>query len=188
MADYKKCIPVVLKAEGGYCNDPQDSGGPTKYGVCLVFARDTKDYRLFDKDQDGDIDKQDIKMLTIDDATEAFHKYFWVKLGLDDEPSDKVGLVVFDIAVNHGIANAGMMVQRALNKMGNNLTVDKKIGPKTLAALHAADPDEFCDQVLKVRENFYYKIVENRPSQKVFLKGWLNRIKNLRKVLKDFED
>ena len=110
-------------------------------------------------------------MLTIDDATEAFHKYFWVKLGLDDEPSDKVGLVVFDIAVNHGIANAGMMVQRALNKMGNNLTVDKKIGPKTLAALHAADPDEFCYQVLKGRENFYYKIVENRPSQKVFLKG-----------------
>ena len=55
--------------------------------------------------------------------------------------------------------------------MGNNLVVDKKVGPKTLAALHAADPDEFCDQILIVRENFYHKIVANRPSQKVFLKG-----------------
>ena len=171
MADYKKCIPIILKAEGEYSNDAADSGGPTKWGVCLAFARDTKDYRLFDKDQDGDIDIRDIKKLTIEDATEAFHDYFWQKFNLDDEPSNKKALCIFDISVNHGLANAGMMIQRALNKMGNNLVVDKKVGPKTLAALHAADPDEFCDQILKVRENFYYKIVENRPSQKVFLKG-----------------
>ena len=111
-----------------------------------------------------------------------------MKFNLDNEPSNKAALVIFDIAVNHGNANAGMMMQRALNKMGNDLVVDKKVGPKTIAALHAADPDEFCEQILKVRENFYYKIVENRPSQKVFLKGWLNRIKNLKKILINFED
>ena len=93
------------------------------------------------------------------------------KFKLDDEESNKKALVIFDISVNHGLANAGMMMQRALNKMGNDLVVDKKVGPKTLAALHAADPDEFCDEILKVRENFYHKIVANRPSQKVFLKG-----------------
>ena len=142
---------------------------------------------MVDVDKNGVINREDIKKLTIDDATKIFKRHFWDKLKLDDEPSDKVGLVVFDIAVNHGLGNAGMMVQRALNKMGNNLVVDKKIGPKTLAALHAADPDEFCDVVLKVRENFYYKIVENRPNQRCFLKGWLNRIKNLRKALKDFD-
>ena len=171
MADYKRCIPVIIAAEGCYSEDAADTGGPTKWGVCLAFAKDTNNMRLFDKNLDGKITKSDIKMLTIEDASEIFKRYFWDKFKLDDEESNKKALVIFDISVNHGLANAGMMIQRALNKMGNNLVVDKKVGPKTLAALHAADPDEFCDQVLKVRENFYYKIVENRPSQKVFLKG-----------------
>ena len=171
MADYKKCIPIILKAEGGLCEDKYDTGGITNWGVCLAFAKDTKDYKLFDKDNDGDIDRYDIIKLTIDDATEAFKKYFWDKFKLDNEVSNKKSLVIFDIAVNHGLANAGMMMQRALNKMGYDLVVDKKVGPKTLAALHSADPDEFCDKILEVRENFYYKIVQNRPNQKCFLKG-----------------
>ena len=188
MADYKRCIPIILKAEGGLTEDKYDTGGITNWGVSLAFAKDTKDLNLFDKDFDGDIDRYDIQKLTIEDATEAFKKYMWDKFNLDNEPSNKVALTIFDIAVNHGNANAGMMIQRALNRMGNNLVIDKKVGPKTLTALHAADPDEFCDEILKVRENFYYKIVENRPNQRCFLKGWLNRIKNLRKVLQDFED
>ncbi len=171
MADYKKCIPVIIAAEGKYSNDPADSGGPTKWGVCLTFAKDTGDLELIDKNGDKRITIDDIKKLTIEDASEIFKKYFWDKFKLDDEESNKKALVIFDISVNHGLANAGMMMQRALNKMGNNLVVDKKVGPKTLSALHAADPDEFCDEILKVRENFYHKIVANRPSQKVFLKG-----------------
>lgn len=75
MADYRKSIPVILKNEGGLTDDPYDAGGITNYGVCLRFAQDTGDLELFDVDHDGKITREDIKKLTIDDATEAFKKY-----------------------------------------------------------------------------------------------------------------
>ena len=77
MADYKRCIPVIIAAEGCYSEDATDTGGPTKWGVCLAFAKDTNNMRLFDKNLDGKITKSDIKMLTIEDASEIFKRYFW---------------------------------------------------------------------------------------------------------------
>ena len=35
MAHLENFIPLVLKWEGGYVNDPADAGGPTKMGVTL---------------------------------------------------------------------------------------------------------------------------------------------------------
>jgi lysozyme family protein len=78
MADYKLCIPVILRAEGELSDDPADAGGITKWGVCLRFAKDTKNLELFDKDGDGDIDRNDIKKLTIEDATEASRSIFGI--------------------------------------------------------------------------------------------------------------
>lgn len=186
MADYRKCIPVILKHEGGYCEDEHDAGGATNWGVSLAFAKDTGDLELFDKDDDGDIDRLDIRKLTIEDATRAFKKYFWDKLKLDDEPSNRVALTIFDAAVNHGIWNCSNMVQKTLVDIGFNIAIDGKIGPKTLKALHAADEQIFCNEFHNIRERFYYKIVERKPTQKVFLKGWLNRIKSMKKILEDF--
>ena len=77
MADYKRCIPIIIEHEGGYCNDPADSGGPTKWGVCLTFAKDTGDLELIDKNGDKRITVDDIKKLTIEDASEIFKRYFW---------------------------------------------------------------------------------------------------------------
>lgn len=189
MANYEKAFPVILKFEGGLCDDPEDSGGITKYGVCLEFAKDTHDLKLFDKDGDGDIDRQDIKKLSVDDASRAFKKYFWDKYQLDDLDSNKMALVVFDSAVNHGRGNATAFIQKTLNKFGYHLMVDGLWGPKTRNALQTVDdPDEFCAQMISLRRKFYNTIVENRPKQKVFLKGWLNRLKSLQQVLAKWED
>lgn len=186
MANYLKCIPVILENEGGLVDNPNDTGGITNFGVSLRFAKDTNDLEIFDVDNDNDIDRQDIINMTMDRAVEGFKKYFWDKFKLDQEPSDKVALVIFDIAVNHGNGNASSMIQKALVDMGFKIAIDGIVGPKTLAALHQADPDSFIDTILNVRERFYRKIVERRPSQKVFLKGWLNRCNHLREIVHDF--
>lgn len=94
MADYSRCIPIIIQHEGVYSEDPEDTGGPTKYGVCLTFAKDTNNMRLFDKNLDGKITKADIKMLTLEDATNIFKAYFWDKYRLDEEPSNKKALVI----------------------------------------------------------------------------------------------
>jgi len=37
--------------------------------------------------------------------------------------------------------------------------------------------DVFLKALIEERKNYYLLIVESRPSQKVFLKGWMNRVK-----------
>ena len=180
MADYQLCIPIVLENEGGLVDNPNDRGGITNYGVSLRFAEGTGDMELFDVDHDGDIDREDIKKLSIEDATEGFKKYFWDKFDLDNESSDAVSLCIFDVAVNHGNKNAANMIQKALVEMGYNIAIDGKVGPRTLAALHSANEEKFIERLLDVRSRFYDRIVERNPSQIVFLKGWKNRIKHLR--------
>jgi hypothetical protein len=41
------------------------------------------------------------------------------------------------------------------------------------------DPQKYLD----VRQEFFKKIVANKPSQSIFLKGWLNRVEGLRKII-----
>ena len=56
----------ILKAEGGFVNDPDDPGGPTNYGVTLNTLK-----RLgHDLNQDGRVDIADLKQLS---ATQAVH-------------------------------------------------------------------------------------------------------------------
>ena len=50
----------ILKAEGGFVNDPDDPGGPTNYGVTMKTLR-----RLgHDFNQDGRVDISDLKQLS----------------------------------------------------------------------------------------------------------------------------
>ena len=34
-----RTIDAILRAEGGYVNDPQDKGGETNYGIIVAVAR-----------------------------------------------------------------------------------------------------------------------------------------------------
>ena len=188
MAVYTNAIKYTLDFEGGLSDNPNDSGGITNHGVSLAFASSTGNRKLFDKDHDGDIDRNDIKLLTTEDAIEAFKIYFWDPIDLDDLDSEKKAFLVFDANVNHGLGNSIPMIQRTCNKLGYKLDIDGKYGPKTKCALEECDEYDFCNTFLDVRENFYYKIVERRSSQKVFLRGWLNRINQLRDIIKTYPD
>lgn len=89
---------LIVEVEGKeYTNDPTDPGGPTKIGVTLATARKLG----FDLDNDGDVDEEDVKLITETEARIAFVSLYWNKVGADAMPVG-VDILAADLAYNSG--------------------------------------------------------------------------------------
>ena len=183
MAEFKKSIIYTLGYEGWdiMTDDPSDKGGATRYGISLNFAQGTDDLDTFDLNNDSQITKEDIKLLTSEKALEIYKEYFWDIAKLDNLSSDKKAFIFFDAIVNHGLKNATGLAQKTLIDLGFNIKFDKTFGKNTFNALEQANEDEFVKVFLQKRKNFFNAIVKNNPSQRKFIKGWLNRIEKCRR-------
>tara|TARA_R110000765_G_scaffold37054_2_gene82327 strand:- start:204 stop:581 length:378 start_codon:yes stop_codon:yes gene_type:complete len=85
---------------------------------------------------------------------------------------------VLDMAVNHGANRAYKILQTALNKLlGSELVVDGYFGKMSWNALDRvlSDLSGLNNSLVFARIDFYNAIVKRDDTQKVFLKGWLNR-------------
>lgn len=114
--------------------------------------------------------RQDVKKMTQAEAGQIYRGLFWERIQGDGIENQFVADIFFDGHVNHGGTGIRLM-QRILG-----VKVDGKVGPITLAAINARDPEMLYVQYRKARRDFYLQIVKNRPNQEVFLKGWLRRI------------
>lgn len=56
------------------------------------------------------------------------------------------------------------------------VTADGIVGPKTIDAVNAQDPKTLFTKVYNARADHFNAIVKANPSQKKWLKGWMNRI------------
>ena len=57
---------------------------------------------------------------------------------------------------------------------------DGIVGDKTIFAVNAYNQRDLFDYIKTERIAFVHNIVENNPSQKKFLQGWVNRINSLK--------
>lgn len=165
MADISKLAPIIAKWEGGFINDPLDSGGATNMGITIATWRNVG----YDKDGDNDIDTQDIKLLDQKDFEKVLRIY-WDRWKADQIVNQSLANVLVDWVWGSG-AWGIKIPQRILN-----LTVDGKVGPKTITAVNNADASKLFSQIYAARINFLDGIVQRNPSQKRFIKGWKNRL------------
>lgn len=162
--NFDQAFKVVVGLEGGYSNDSVDAGGETKYGISK---------RAFPK--------EDIKNLTIDRAKAIYKQYYWNRCGCDDIKSYAIALQIFDIAINCGVGMAGKLVQRAINETSKVKTKeDGVIGSRTIANINVSDVKTLNNNLVAKRIGYYYAIVSAKPTQKKFLRGWLNRAEKFR--------
>jgi lysozyme family protein len=171
MANVKLLVPFILKWEGGFVNDPVDAGGATNMGVTIATWRSVG----YDKDGDGDIDVTDLKLITKEDVVNRVLKpHYWDRWKADQIESQSVANILVDWVWGSGVHGI-KIPQRLLG-----VTQDGIVGPKTLAALNAQDPRTLFDRIKQEREVFFNNIVKNNPKQKRFIKGWLNRLNDLK--------
>ena len=159
-------------------NDRVDPGGITNFGISLRFAIGTKDLALFDIDLDGDIDAEDIRKLSVEDATEAYREYFYEKLWRIDELKDEhLAAQLFDMAVNSGSKPAVKILQAIVG-----CKQDGKMGNMTIGAANAfINPGIF---YATGRESFYRNLVAHNYKFSKYINGWLNRVQDTRSYFK----
>lgn len=166
---FNKAFNNSLAHEGGFVNDPADSGGATKYGITL------KTYR--EKHPEATIDA--IKNLTVKDAEDFYFKEFWLRYGYDRITIEDLAVKIFDAAINMGAQQAHICLQRALNCVGFKLVEDGHIGEQTLNALnHGGNPEWQFAILCAYRSElagFYRLLAEKKSQNKKFLNGWLKK-------------
>ena len=153
-------LGIVLKNEGGFVNDPDDSGGATNKGITIG----TLSSHLR---REASID--DVKNISDEQVESIYKKSYWSKVLADKLPTG-LDVVVADMAVNAGVSRAAKLLQRAVGAVQ-----DGSIGPNTLKSVEklvqAHGADALVAKYSKHRANFY-----NSLNQPKFIKGWLNRV------------
>jgi lysozyme family protein len=165
---FAACLTEVLKFEGGYSNHPSDHGGATMRGVTQAV------YDEF-RQRAGQLTRS-VRLVDDVELEAIYRRGYWDPVHGDDLP-DGLDLVTFDTAVNSGPRRAVELLQRALK-----IPVDGLYGPGTTAAVAACKPLATVEAYVGARLGFYLRLVRKNPSQRVFLKGWMNRLRAVKQL------
>lgn len=157
-------VPLILKWEGGYVDDPVDRGGCTNMGVTIGSYR----HYINSKGTCADL-----KKLTREQFVLVFSQ-FWNRWKADEIHNQQLANILVDWVFNSG--TWGIRIPQRL--LG--VKEDGIVGPVTLAALNSQDPRSFHAKVWAARLKFYEDIVRRDASQKRFLRGWKNRLNDYR--------
>jgi len=172
MATINKYLPLLFKWEGGYVNDPADSGGPTNQGVTLK----TWQAYGYDKTGDGVIDEADLKRIRQEEIVEyILRPHYWNRWRADEIRSQAIANILVDWVWCSG--KYGITFPQAI------LSVPKDgiVGTKTLAAVNNyPDQEALFEKIKQTRRAYFNMICIDRPANKRFLKGWLNRLNDFK--------
>ncbi|NBW23535.1 MAG: hypothetical protein EBR82_87895 [Caulobacteraceae bacterium] len=83
-----------------------------------------------------------------------------------------------DMAFNRGMGGATKYIQRGLNALGQNVSVDGALGPKTLQAIGQVQPQALMRAASDAQLQDEYKMLQNNPARKKFIAGLESRIRN----------
>ena len=155
--NFEAALAAVLHHEGGFSNHKDDPGGMTNLGC-------TK--RVWEEWVGHPVDEKAMRALTPEDVAPLYKKKYWDAVRGDDLP-DGVDYIVFDTAINSGPGRAIKFLQGCVGA-----DMDGALGPKTMAAVRAADPKQLVEDYAKRRLSF----LQDLPTWGTFGKGWSRRV------------
>lgn len=175
-AHFDNSMDRLMVLEGHkFTNDPNDAGGPTKFGVSKLAYPD-----------------EDIEQLTYGRAKELYRADFWLPIGGDDIEDEEICFQLFEHAVHSDPPRrprrAVRSAQLGLIILDQIVTFDGVMGPRTTLAINSC---AYPAVLLKLMNGFqysqlvvgakgeleFYDMVFDRLSQlRAYLRGWLRRI------------
>lgn len=156
-------IRAIIAREGGWVNDPDDSGGPTNHGITLEMWREYKGYY-------DNYSRYPAKKASLRDATDAevmdFYRWYFSTQGLAeliDEfsiPDELVPLV---------------MDMRTLHSMDGCREILADARAIACESLLEAPIDHVEVFIAFARMRYMLEVAERRPKDRKFVRGWMHR-------------
>lgn len=151
----------VLKAEGGYSNNPHDPGGPTMLGVTM------RNWAVW---TGRAVTIADMHALTPAMVLPFYKANYWRPINGDKLPPS-IALLVYQAGVNEGVKRAAELLQEIV---GTNQ--DGDIGSVTLAAVRNKIMAIGNTALMTLYCNGLRAYYRSLPTFATFGTGWLNRV------------
>jgi lysozyme family protein len=169
-ANYDACIDKVLEYEGGYQNDPDDSGN---WSLCEVGRGENRGTNR--GISSCSYPDEDIAGMTEERAREIYRSDFWDPIQGDELPAGP-DLCTFDGSVNSGRSRGVQWLQRAVG-----VEDDGVVGPLTIEAANEADDHVTIDRMCDDRLEF----LRGLSTWDLYGKGWTARVEDVRATAHD---
>lgn len=167
--DFASALERVLNYEGGFTDDPDDPGGATNLGIVQT------EYDRY-RSRKG-LSKQSVRHITREEAAEIYEKEYWVA-SRAAYLNDPLAYVVFDTAVNFGVGRSNDFLNQAFGYPSSTVWNDKVSG-----RIHNVDQARIALAMIGMRMEYRGRRVLQNATQVKFLKGWLNRDRDLLNVV-----
>lgn len=98
---------------------------------------------------------KDVKDITFDEADEIYYKEYYKASGADKIKDKNLAYLHYDSAINHGVGRAKQFLEKSEGDF---------------------------DKYYALRKKYYDNRIVERPNQKVFYNGWVDRINRIKKM------
>jgi lysozyme family protein len=153
--DFKECLELILKSEGGWVNNPADPGGETNLGVTKRVWEEYVGHPV-----------ESLKNLTKEDVAPLYEQKYWRPTYCEVLPRG-LSLLIFSMGINAGPGRGVKLLQSCIG-----CVADGVIGPRTMELIKSANVANLIQKYSDARRD-YYKSLKTFP---IFGKGWLSRV------------
>jgi len=155
--NFDQCFELVLEHEGKYVNDPRDPGRRTNMGVTQ---------RAWEAYLNRSVTESEMQTLTPENVKPFYKTQYWDRIKGDQLPAG-IDYAAFDLAVNSGTSRAAKWLQEIAGVVADGI-----IGPKSMEAIKACNPEEVIEVLCDMRMDF----LERLATFDTFGKGWKIRV------------
>lgn len=167
MSDYGKSFEILLRHEGTvYTDDPDDEGGPTKFGVTIPVYAEFLGLT---------VTPADIEALGVETAYEVFRVLWWDRHKYYNIVSTDIAARIMLASIHLGPGRGHRAAQRACRACGHRIAEDGIIGPISKRTINEIPSVIYVAALRSEVASYYRRIWDKEPEKKKKWRGWENR-------------